>query len=80
MFSVYELSDDLLIHVANGNPAVPDWPNICDDDSPAPYLKFIQAIESLEGLSVGDRDRLLAGTALEFLGLEREQFEAPSDR
>lgn len=31
-------------------------------------------IESLEQLSAGQRDRLLAGTALEFLGLERDAF------
>lgn len=35
-------------------------------------------IESMTDLSSGTRDRLLAGTALEFLGLEREQF-APVD-
>ena len=31
-------------------------------------------IESLDGLSPGDRDRLLAGTALEFLGLDEAKF------
>jgi len=31
-------------------------------------------IESLEGLSPEDRERLLAGTALEFLGLDEAQF------
>jgi aminocarboxymuconate-semialdehyde decarboxylase len=31
-------------------------------------------IESLEGLSSEDRDRLLAGTALEFLGLDEAKF------
>ncbi len=32
-------------------------------------------IESMYDLDAGVRDRLLAGTALEFLGLERERFE-----
>jgi len=31
-------------------------------------------IESLDGLSPADRERLLAGTALEFLGLDRAKF------
>jgi len=31
-------------------------------------------IESLDGLSPGERDRLLAGTALEFLGLDEAKF------
>lgn len=33
-------------------------------------------IESLDELSAAERERLLSGTALEFLGLERERFES----
>lgn len=35
-------------------------------------------IESMEDLTPEDRDRMLAGTALEFLGLERDAFAAPA--
>ena len=52
VFSVSELSDELLVHVANWNPAVPGWPDFRDDDSPAPYLNLISALESLDGFSL----------------------------
>ena len=52
MFSVSELSDELLVHVANWNPAVAGWPDFRDDDSPSPYLDLISALESLDGFSL----------------------------
>jgi hypothetical protein len=34
-----------------------------------------QLIESIEEFSADDKERLLSGTALEFLGLERGSFQ-----
>ena len=52
MFSISELSEDLLIRIANWGPAVSGWPDFRDDDSPKPYTRFISDIESLNGFSL----------------------------
>lgn len=52
MCTISELSDDILVSIANWNPAVPGWPDFRDDDSPRPYLKLIESLESLDGLSL----------------------------
>ncbi len=52
MRTISQLSDDILVRIANWNPAVPGWPDFRNDDSPAPYLKLIESLEALDGLSL----------------------------